>query len=315
MDISPLSEGERQTLTATSKQENYIQAAYFHMRVVLMDWKQRLLFDKNATPNLTSASQIIAQRLFQFVKRSEETVPFKDVIKKNRISEKSEERKNQDKLRELLDCTPLTSSLPVTFQYFVASQTVCSLGESCIEGHAVKIKRDTYMVYLKDQCTPFPVTQQCLLDVPNIEIERPKLIMSSEDKLNMNQRIIRESRRKEEIKVKARKKEAERARRKWMQSEYEKMVIQIKANSHCFEDFSALYNKLSEPFEYRSSDGYLTKLTSNESVCVTSMALQAIDGVLSYPETPGRRTVTDKCTREEAQICQTKAHAKHNARG
>ena len=46
--------------------------------------------------------------------------------------------------------------------------------------------------------------------------------MSSEDKLNMNQRIIRESRRKEEIKVKAHKKEAERARKKWMQSEYEK---------------------------------------------------------------------------------------------
>ena len=38
-DVSPLSEGERQTLTASSKQENYIQAAYFHMQVVLMDWK------------------------------------------------------------------------------------------------------------------------------------------------------------------------------------------------------------------------------------------------------------------------------------
>ena len=78
----------------------------------------------------------------------------------------------------------------------------------------MKIKQDTYMIYLKDQRTHFPVTQQRLLDVPNIEIERPKLIMSSEDKLNMNRRIIRESRRKEEIKVKARKKEAERARRK-----------------------------------------------------------------------------------------------------
>ena len=279
--VSPLSEGERQTLTVTSKQENYIQAAYFHMRVVLMDWKRRLLFDKNATPNPTSAAQIIAQRLFQFVKRSEETVAFKDAIKKNRIIEKSEERKKQDKLRELLDCTPLTSSLPVTFQYFVATETVCGLGESRIEGHAVKIKQDTYMIYLKDQRTPFPVTQQRLLDVPNIEIERPKLIMSSEDKLNKNRRIIRESRRKEEIKVKARKEEAERERKKWMQSEYEKMVIQIKANSHCFEDFSALCSKLSEPFEYRSIDGYLTKCTSNESVCVTSMALRAIDGVLT----------------------------------
>ena len=93
--------------------------------------------------------------------------------------------------------------------------------------------------------------------------------------------MMRESKLEEKIRVKACKKGGERVRKKWMQSEYEKMVIQIKANSHTFEDFSALFNKLSQPFDHRSNDGYLTKCTSNKSVCVTSMALQAIDGVLT----------------------------------
>ena len=60
-----------------------------------------------------------------------------------------------------------------------------------------------------------------------------------------------------------------------------KMVIQIKVNSHTFEDFSALFNKLLQPFDHRLNDGYLTKCTSNENVCVTSMTLQAIDCVLT----------------------------------
>ena len=92
------------------------------MRVTLMDWKRRVLFDELATPKPTSAPQIIAHRLFQFVKRSEEMVAFKNVIEKNdnRISERSKAHKMQDDLIQLLDYTPLTSSLPVTFQYFVA---------------------------------------------------------------------------------------------------------------------------------------------------------------------------------------------------
>ena len=163
-------------------------------------------------------------------------VAFKNSIEKNddRISERSKAHKMQDKLMQVLDCTSLTSSLPVTFHYFVASQMLCFLGVSSVEGHAVKVTRDNYMVYLKDQRTPFPVTLQCLINIPNIEVKRPEMIMSSEDKLYMNRRMMRESKRKEKIKVKACKKEAERARKKWMQSEYEEMVIQIKANSHKF---------------------------------------------------------------------------------
>lgn len=134
-----------------------------------MDWKKRLLFDNLAIPNNpTSAPQTIAQRLFQFVKRSAKTVAFNNVVENKRISEKSEERKKQDKHRELLDCTPLTSYLPVKCWYFIASQTVCSLGELCVEGHAKKVNKGTCTIYLKFQHNSFPISQQWLLDVPNV---------------------------------------------------------------------------------------------------------------------------------------------------
>ena len=107
------------------------------------------------------------------------------------------------------------------------------------------------MIYLKDQRPPFSVSVQCLLDVNSFEIRRPDVIISSEDKLNIQRRTMQESKRKEEIKVKARKEEAEKARSKWMQSEYDKMVNQINLNSHTFQDFTNLFEKLSQPFEHR----------------------------------------------------------------
>ena len=64
------------------------------------------------------------------------------------------------------------------------------------------------------------------------------------------------------------------------QYKYQKMVNQIKAKSHSFQDFTDLFDKLSQPFDNQSNDGYLTKCIYSQSICVTSMALQDIDGVL-----------------------------------
>lgn len=279
-DVSPFSDGEKVTLTTSCNQENYLQAAYFHMRIVLVYWKQCLQFDKLAKPNPTSAPQIIAQWLFQFVERSHVAFKKNAIEAKSRSREKRKASQMQDKLRQLLDCTTLTNSLPATFQYFIALQSICSVGISRVNGHTVKITMDSFMVYLKDQWPPFRVNVQCLLDVNSFQIRRPDIIMSSEDKLNIQRRTMWESKRKEEIKIKARKGEAERARSKWTKSEYEKMANQIKANSHTFQDFAGLFEKLSQPFEHRSNDGYLMKCTYNQSMCVTSIALQAIDGFL-----------------------------------
>ena len=96
----------------------------------------------------------------------------------------------------------------------------------------------------------------------------------------MNRRLLRESKRQQEIVNDMRKEEAEIARKQWMLSEYQKMVAQIQDNKHTFQDFTRLVNKFAQPFEHRSKDGYVTMCTSNENVCITGMALQAIDGVL-----------------------------------
>ena len=43
----PLSEGEKKTLKNGCVQDDYVQAAYFHMRSVLSSWKRRLIFEKH----------------------------------------------------------------------------------------------------------------------------------------------------------------------------------------------------------------------------------------------------------------------------
>ena len=161
------------------------------MRVVLVDWKQRLQFDELAKPNPTSAPQIIVQRLFQFVERSKVAFKKNAIEAKSRSPEKSKASQIQDELRQLLDCTPLTNSLPVIFQYFVALQRICSVGISFVSGHAVKVTMDSFMVYLKDQRPPFAVSVQRLLDVNSFEIRPSDVIMSSEDKKNSTKNYVR----------------------------------------------------------------------------------------------------------------------------
>ena len=56
--------------------------------------------------------------------------------------------------------------------------------------------------------------------------------------------------------------------------------MQIQEKKHTFQDFTGLLDKFSQSFEHQSKDGYVTTCTSNESTCITEMALQAIAGVL-----------------------------------
>ena len=78
----PLSEGEKKTLTDGCVQDDYVQAAYFHMRSVLSSWKRRLLFKKHVKPEPQSAQQIIATRIFRFVERSAELKTLKKSMTK-----------------------------------------------------------------------------------------------------------------------------------------------------------------------------------------------------------------------------------------
>ena len=280
--VVPLSDGERKAITSSSGQDNHIQAAYFHMRKILSDWKRRSLFDPSTKPNPTSGPEIISCRLFEFVERSGELITFvkKAIQRKGRNSEKNEETEKQDKIRQLLSSTPLTSSLPLTFTYFVATNIVGCCDVSHVDGHAVKLTKDSFVIYLEDQRPPFNVKQQRLLQLNTFQVHRPEFIFSSEEKDKMSRRRLRESKRKEEIKIRKRKEAAEKARKKWILCEYNKMVTQIKENKHTFQDFTGLFGRYCQPFEHISSDGYVTHCTTDQSICVSTMALKAIDGVL-----------------------------------
>jgi len=159
-NVVPLSDGEKKAITSSSGQDNHIQAAYFHMRKILSDWKRHSLFDPSTKPNPTSGPEIISCRLFEFVERSGELI---------------------------------TSSLPLTFTYFVATNIVGCCDVAHVDGHAVKLTKDSFVIYLEDQRPPFNVKQQRLLQLNTFQVHRPEFIFSSEEKDKMNRRRLRES--------------------------------------------------------------------------------------------------------------------------
>ena len=69
------------------------------------------------------------------------------------------------------------------------------------------------MVYLKDQRPPFQADIENLMNFNKFDIRRPELLMSYEDRSKVNKRVLRESKRKEEIIIMIRKEEAENARK------------------------------------------------------------------------------------------------------
>ena len=98
------------------------------------------------------------------------------------MSEKDKESQQQDKTRQLLDSTPLTGSLPLTFTYYIAANTVSCCEKAHVDGHAVKLTKDSYIVYLKDQRPTFNISQQDLLHHDSFQVHCPELIVSSAEK-------------------------------------------------------------------------------------------------------------------------------------
>ena len=108
----------------------------------------------------------------------------KAIQRKGRNSEKNEETEKQDKIRQLLSSTPLTSSFPLIFTYFVATNIVGCCDVAHVDGHAVKLTKDSFVIYLKDQRPPFNVKQQCLLQLNIFQVHRSEFIVSSEERQN-----------------------------------------------------------------------------------------------------------------------------------
>ena len=65
-----------------------------------------------------------------------------------------------------------------------------------------------------------------------------------------------------------------------MLTEYKNMVMQIQENKHTFQYCTRQLDKLSQPLDNQSEDGYVTTCNSNKIICIAEMALQAIGGVL-----------------------------------
>ena len=134
-----LTEEEKKTLMKGLPDEtHYIQAAYFHMRQILGTWRRELLFNPSAQPSPITAPQIISSRVFAFSPTKTLLADFKKSWTKKGKNEKNEK---EEAVREIIDCTPVTNSIPLVYSYLIPSVH----GNSCevvrIEGNTVRTSK------------------------------------------------------------------------------------------------------------------------------------------------------------------------------
>ena len=193
---------------------------------------------------------------------------------------KSGMNEKEEATRQIIDCTPITHSVPLVYYYLVP----CSIGNSCetvrIDGNDVRVSDSSFVVYLKDARPSFTVTLQDLLTTGKYVISRPQVVVSGQEKSNMSRHLLRDARRKETIGLEARKEDETLARDNWIELEFEKMKQNIKKDAYTYQDFKTLLKQVNLPFKHCSSDGYITQCNHNETMCINKMALVTIDGVL-----------------------------------
>ena len=86
---------------------------------------------------------------------------------------------------------------------------------------------NSFVIYLKDSRPDFTVTSEDLLNTDKFTVTRPQFVVPSEEKNQISQRALREAKRKEVLKVKARKEEAKLARDKWIELQFKNMKEKV----------------------------------------------------------------------------------------
>ena len=140
----------------------------------------------------------------------------------------------------------------------------------------MKSSQNEYTLFSTDGRPAFTINEVDLLDAQHYEIFAPKVVLSSEQQNKRKRKISRQSVKKENERISGVKLEAKQARENWIKNEF----ARIKKESYTQEDFLTFIKKVEEPFKYKTLDGYEAFSTGSENICVNSIALQAIDGVL-----------------------------------
>ena len=273
-----LTKQEKKTLTqGLPADTHHLQAAYFHMRRTLGNWRRELLFDSSINPTPKTPQQIISTRLFSFSVTQDVVADLKKSLSRRK---RNDTKKKEELGKQIINCTPITHLVPLMYSYLIPSESGTSCEDVRIEGHAVRTGANSFVVYLKDSRPGFNVTSDELLNPDKFSVTRPQLVVSSDDKRLIARRMMRESKRREVLRVRARKEEAKLARDKWIELQFQNMKENVKKDNYTFSDFKNLLQQAASPFKHRSGDGYVTEINDNESVCLNEMALNTIDGVL-----------------------------------
>ena len=108
----------------------------------------------------------------------------------------------------------MTQSLPVTIKR----------NDNKIEGHAVKASLiHGWTVFLTDGTSNFSVQEADLLDEEKYDVEKPELVLTSEQSSKQKKKILRQLMKQEREKVELLKKEATQKRKVWISQKYDRI--------------------------------------------------------------------------------------------
>ena len=93
---------------------------------------------------------------------------------------------------------------------------------------------------------------------------------------------MQESKKCEKEIVKRKKSEAKESSEKWLKNESDQMAQKIKSDDYTYNEFKELMHQVQQPCKHVSSDGYEVTVTEKESVCVSKLVMDAIDGTLCH---------------------------------
>ena len=143
----------------------------------------------------------------------------------------------------------------------------------------MRLLGNRFQIILQDGTEPFQVPE-CDLLCCQFKINAPETRVSAERKEELRRKTMRESKRREEEIVKQTKIGAKALRENWLQNQFNKMKQKIKDENYTSNEFKELLHHVQQPYKHVSSDIYEATVNDNEIVCVSKLAVDAIDGVL-----------------------------------
>ena len=236
-------------------------------------------------PAAQTDTEKVAMKIFDVRERKERygelVEEHGEIIKKT----KTEEEQYLEHISQILGSIALTKTVSITYLQVEDNRHM--------QGSATRMRNGWFGITLEND-KHFKVQEADLYNRKLYEIERPKLITTSEQREKINRKLKRQSKRTEFELENLRKAAAKKARTAMIESFKEDICEAIAQGFFGKNLLDKLEQVIVQPFVH-NSNGYKTVVDSKESACVNLLTITAIDNVL------GEKRKADELSREAAK--------------